>query len=341
MTTTDMSRAERAKAHVKRIKEIREKLSPFQGRVGKLPDAEIAGAAGVTLEDVVAFRSWKKIDVFPDAERPIPTQDVDSAPLPPEPGEQESVVELPKNRRITTLLEPFRHLMGEVPDKDIAKLAGTHRTTVGEERRRLGIPGRRKGGNRMTSPTNTNNAKAVEKVKKRLGKESDVALAKEVGVPLYALKRYRHKLGIAGYTGHGPSGRPRRNKKVNVVETIRDRLGKETDGALAKELEVGIATVRYHRTKLGIPVLKRSNQDTANTPPTPVESEPDTVDAPAMLVSESIPMKASWAWRVSYSTAEGQSEGYVVGESVAKVALALESRGITELLKIERLGAAI
>lgn len=50
-----------------------------------------------------------------------------------------------------------------------------------------------------------------------------------------------------------------RAKKVSerAWESIQDRLGKEPDGAIARDLQCPASTVRAHRTRLGIPAYQR------------------------------------------------------------------------------------
>jgi hypothetical protein len=50
-----------------------------------------------------------------------------------------------------------------------------------------------------------------------------------------------------------------RAKKVSerAWESIQERLGKEPDGAIARDLQCPASTVRAHRTRLGIPAYQR------------------------------------------------------------------------------------
>lgn len=117
------------------------KLDPYVGLIGSVPDKEVAQKAGVTPENVRTFRLRRGI---PAAWRGESAEEL-AVRL-------QSKAKLRKPRKPTrkvgarpSKLDPFRAELGDVPDKDLAELAGVSAENVRSYRLRRGIPARWRG----------------------------------------------------------------------------------------------------------------------------------------------------------------------------------------------------
>lgn len=93
-----------------------ERIVPFHGLLGRVPDAEIARRAGVSVRTIASYRARHDIDGYRGRRR-----------RPPPRGQRESRV------------ASFRHLLGEVPDRVVADLAGMSLGAIRNYRVKKGI----------------------------------------------------------------------------------------------------------------------------------------------------------------------------------------------------------
>ncbi len=102
----------------------RKRLEPYRDLMGKRPDGEIARLAGLDRRYVVVFRHHEGIGPYRrgSAEK------------------SEATATATEGKRFRkSKLDAFRHLMGEVPDGQVAELAGCSREAVMRYRSRHGI----------------------------------------------------------------------------------------------------------------------------------------------------------------------------------------------------------
>jgi len=116
----------------------RSKLDPFMDKVGVVPDREVAVLAGVSAENVRAFRKRRGI--------PAGWRDGGSAPVAtPTPALEDSVAPKKAGRTRRGKLTPYRELVGVLSDSKVAKMAGTAAQNVRAFRLRHDIPARWRG----------------------------------------------------------------------------------------------------------------------------------------------------------------------------------------------------
>jgi hypothetical protein len=109
-------------------------LDPFADIVGVEPDAEVASKAGVSTETVRTFRVRRGIPALWRGEM--------SAPQKPA-GVAASAVGAKSRKRAfrgrRSRLDPYVHLLGSLPDGEVAAMAGVTSENVRAFRRRRGI----------------------------------------------------------------------------------------------------------------------------------------------------------------------------------------------------------
>ncbi len=141
----------------------RSRLDPFLDKVGILPDEEVARLAGVSSSNVRQYRSRRRIPApsthrkarqVPMFERspelvPTPAPAPEPVPAPgtepaPEPKPLPAIPEGWRPMKIVRVsrMDPFLHLIGVVPDAEVAELAGVTAENVRAYRKRRGIPAR-------------------------------------------------------------------------------------------------------------------------------------------------------------------------------------------------------
>ena len=113
----------------------RSKVDPFCDQLGEVPDTEIAKLAGVTPENVRAFRQRRGISAKWRGER---QGDAKSPQVPARAKKSKG------SKRRKTKLEPYLDQLGVLPDTEIAELAGVTVGNVRAYRYRRGIPSARR-----------------------------------------------------------------------------------------------------------------------------------------------------------------------------------------------------
>lgn len=123
--------------------------------------------------------------------------------LPPEPGEASASTEQRPGSK-DALIEPYRHLLGQVRDKEVAEKAGVAVKTISNYRRQRGIKG-------YSGPRNTKGGGRKSKIDAfahLLGVEHDRVVAMKAGVTVNAVRNYRTKRGIGAVTGRPAATEP-------------------------------------------------------------------------------------------------------------------------------------
>lgn len=116
------------------------KLDSCVHLIGTLPDKEVAEQAGVTAENVRTYRIRRAI---PAAWRGETSTDLARKQTARTRGKKRPA---PKQRKPRpSKLDPWKHLLGEVPDKQLAEMAGVSAENVRSYRLRRGIAARWRG----------------------------------------------------------------------------------------------------------------------------------------------------------------------------------------------------
>lgn len=123
-----------------------EKIAPFAERLGVDTDANIAEDAGVSPRTVATFRRRNGIK-GKRGRRPSKKKAASKtkSELPPEKGTdkksgKKSGKKKLRSRGKPSKLDPFRHLLGTMPDADVAEKAGVSANAAAAYRRRRDIP---------------------------------------------------------------------------------------------------------------------------------------------------------------------------------------------------------
>lgn len=146
-------------------------------------------------------------------------------------------------------------LLGKMPDRELAELAGLHFGTVEHERHRRGIlPYRRR------SP----DVEWTDEMIALLGTDSDPNVAAQFGISKHSVRYKRTKLGIPPFTEpirKGPS-----DGEIFWTRRRRALLGTAPDGEIARRLGVSRPFVLYWRRKFLTPPFQPRPQVVSWTP---------------------------------------------------------------------------
>jgi hypothetical protein len=124
----------RPRKSAKSAKPRKSKLDPYMDKVGVLPDAEVAAVAGVSAENVRAYRKRRGIPAGWRGEGAVAKPAAAKPAAPRRPGS-------PRRGKLT----PYREQVGILTDSQVAKLADTAAQNVRAYRLRHGIPARWRG----------------------------------------------------------------------------------------------------------------------------------------------------------------------------------------------------
>ncbi len=114
------------------------KLDAYIDIVGVKPDKQVAELAGVTPENVRTFRARRNIPAGWRGEVVEPVAVAAAIPAPPAPPKKKARKKKRKQR--ASKLDPFLHLLGQMADREIAKLADVTPQNVRAYRKRRDIP---------------------------------------------------------------------------------------------------------------------------------------------------------------------------------------------------------
>lgn len=198
-------------------------LDRHRGKVGKMPDADVAAVAGVSVDEVKLYRREHNIAAFL---RPPPgARDIGSGqsvrlvrPDPPAPAAPSLFPAVGAAGTGPATLEAHRDRLGSVADQVIADELGLSRRVVGDYRRKLGIkayegylftpgprtaarPERSKAEPSVASspaaaaPSETGRS-TIDAYRDMLGTVPDSEVAALAGVSRAAVTKYRTRRGI-------------------------------------------------------------------------------------------------------------------------------------------------
>lgn len=115
-----------------------DRLAAFLNQLGRVPDDEIAGKAGLSRNSVGAYRRKRGIPAYTGY------LFAPAGAKPSKPKRATSTVGRRRGR--VSKLEPFVHLLGVRTDAEVAAIAGVARASVTMYRNRYGIPASRQAG---------------------------------------------------------------------------------------------------------------------------------------------------------------------------------------------------
>lgn len=136
--------------------------------------------------------------------------------------------------------ERLAKLLGKISDKELARRAGVHQSTVLKERRRRGIA----PFVRQRRPIEW-----TDEMTALLGTAPDTEVAAELGVPARSVMYKRHLLGIPAYF----LARARKRRSSFWTPDRIAQLGKLSDAELARLWGISKSAVHARRRILGIP----------------------------------------------------------------------------------------
>lgn len=227
-------------------------------------------------------------------------------------------------------IEQFFHLLGKVPDSEVARLGEVSVRTVASYRARNGIPGYQ-GPRRRPQPRGKRQSK-LEDFVHLLGKLPDRVVAEEAGMSLGAVRNFRVKNDIPA------AGRMPRAEIQQMLNELRKTLGYEPAPAPALPPEVQA-------------VVDESLPPEPGEPATPVVVSPapaaKTATKPVAAAKAAAPLTGASslrAWRVVIAAAEGERKVIVVAEHlVAAVQRAVVAAGGDDdaVIGLESLGQVL
>lgn len=212
--------------------------------VGHVSDSVIAQRLGISRKTVLAWRKREGIRAFDD---PVVGPSAGAKPVEPAgvgpevhsatPGSSgaappQDAAAAPRAK--ASRLESFAHLLGRLPDREVALQAGVSPENVRMYRQRRGIVAEWREGE--GPPTRVE--LALAKVEADLGRLPDVVIAARVGVSRSAVTQYRARHGIAaGRKEPDPAVQTAaaRPEPVGFEVTVRSPSGDETLTVLAAD----------------------------------------------------------------------------------------------------------
>lgn len=272
-------------------------LDHLRAKAGKVPDAEVAAQAGVSVDEVKHYRREHGIAAFlraPPGARPVPL--VVSSPRAPAPP-----------AAAADPLARFRDRLGTVADQVIADEAGVARTAVGEHRRKLGIAAYAGFRFRPESPPKEDRAERrtrIEPYLSLLGTVPDSEIAALADVPTKAVAAFRVGCGILEFDGRsGPDpdrSTPPDRRRGSKLDPYVHLFGTLSDSQVAARAGVSVEAARMYRKRAGIPA-RGSRGEVAVTV---VEPAPDPAIAEVSVVVEPTPAPVEPVVPVPVSTPE-------------------------------------
>lgn len=189
--------------------------------VGHVSDSVIAARLGISRKTVLAWRKRHGIRAFDDPTPP--SAPAPSSPEPPTAGRKS------KPSRLDALV----HLLGTLPDREVALQAGVSPENVRMYRQRRGITAQWREGD--GPPTRVERALAA--VEDQLGRAPDAEIAARVGVSRSAVTQYRarHNIPAGRRDAPAPTPGPAAPERLGFAVTVRGATGEETLTVLAPD----------------------------------------------------------------------------------------------------------
>ncbi|MFZ5476902.1 MAG: helix-turn-helix domain-containing protein [Myxococcota bacterium] len=349
-------------------------LERVHDKVGRMPDAEVAVLAGVSVDEVKLFRREHGIAPFL---RPPPSFASAAKGAPPSRERASLSAETPPSHPLAA----FHDRLGKVADQVIADEAGVPRTAVGDYRRKVGIPAYdgfrhqpRKTPEHVEGPA-PGRRSSIDPYVHLLGTVPDSEIAAMAGVTREAVTKLRARRGIPGFGTAAPVNQspgpsvvveapapaevPPPSRRASKLDAFRDIVGVLSDAEVAARSGVSAEGVRMFRKRNGIPAARPTfvpppetvrpepaaptlEEAPTQPPPAGVPSEPQPeetqaapplpVEAPPPLPLEPIPQLATTHFAFAVVAVRGDearkfvSVGADIGEALAQAQAALAAR---------------
>ncbi len=247
------------------------------------------------------------------AEQEVNVSDTSDAPAPSNDGQKNGTTDTPKRPHPPKsrpgskdyLLAPVFHMLGKVPDREIAKMAGVSMRTVANYRSRHKIPGFR-GIYNKPRPRRSK----IDPYVHLVGKVPDRVVAEKAGVTPNAVRNYRVKHGIMSNRAQ------ERQLKLDTDQVAPSNAG------TAPSAPASQATPAPHAPA-------------PHTPSVPAVAEPQQAVSDAYVARPY--GGATYAWRVEFIG--GVNGGVVTAPNIHEAARRASKLG--EVATIQRLGPLI
>lgn len=214
------------------------RLEGARALLGRLPDGEIAERLGIARKTVVEFRKRHQIEAFVAARaRPGEGRGAKDAPggggaAGRDVAGREALGREGTGQRRASKLDGFLHLVGRLPDREVAERAGMTTENVRMYRQRRGIAAgwrapveapeaeRPKRGRQPAAPGETRVERALAAVAHLIGSVPDAEVAAQAGISRSAVSAYRQKHQI-------PPGGVRGGARAAREEGAREGVARE------------------------------------------------------------------------------------------------------------------
>ena len=227
--------------------------------VGHVSDSVIAARLGISRKTVLAWRKRRGIRAFDDP-TPAPSAPAMSAPsarapsawAAPAPPNPAPAPASPGRKSKPSRLDALAHLLGTLPDREVALQAGVSPENVRMYRQRRGISAQWREGD--GPPTRVERALAA--VEDQLGRAPDAEIAARVGVSRSAVTQYRARHNIPAGRRDAPPPAPAAAlpERLGFAVTVQTASGEETVTVLAPDA----ASAALSAARLGeVLVLRR------------------------------------------------------------------------------------
>lgn len=247
---------------------------------------------------------------------------------------------MPRPAKPTDHLDEIRHLMGTMPDHEVAEKCDSTPSIVGRYRRKHGIPAYEgyKFGKGQRPPSKASDQPEKKKTPRRrrskidafrsqVGKIPDQVIAEKAGVSVEGVRMYRRRHSIV----LEPGARRRRGSKQSktaapvarrtgppILDSFRDQFGSVPDSEIAVMADITEAEATAYRTAHGIAAAK-----------------------PPAVRRESAPQTSTVALQ-GYSVTIGGIDHIVVAADIADAAeRAVRARLVGSITAIQHLGTAL
>jgi hypothetical protein len=229
--------------------------------------------------------------------------------------------------------------MGQVPDDEIARLAGVSRGLVGDFRRKHRIAAyrgylfekgrgpvvKRERGDGASAARGPARPSRIEEFAHLLGVEPDAVVAAMAGVSRAAVTSWRKKRGITASQPRStpsrgsaprPRGRPADPRKSERLEQFRDKMGTMSDSDVAAMAGVSRDLVVDYRRKHGIKAwdgFRSKPRNRAGSAPSPA---PAAAPAPAPVRAARVAGERTFAYSVTASGRGATRDFVAVGADI-------------------------
>lgn len=324
--------------------------------MGKLPDHEIAEKCGSTPSIVGRYRRKHGIEAYEGykfgmGQTPpskLPKKRTSRAAPAAAPSDAGAEAQKPPSGR--SKLDPFRALIGKVPDAEVAAMAGVSFEAVRIYRRRHKIP------LEVGQAARSRAAKAAKAAAEAAATAPEPVVEAVVAVEPAAAEPEVESAADAATD----SEEKKPLRRASKLDPYTDLIGNVPDREVAAMAGVTAENVRAFRRRHDIPALWRDGADKPAAEPTPepaVEAAPEPTPAPAApraeVESVFVPVpapklpapRAGSGYSVQVNFGDGTAEYFIVSTDIASAAIAAATAvaglGGGDIVAIRHLGPAL